>query len=125
MIDEHRITHMPYRPWCEHCVRGKAKRKQSLKIKGEYAECAHTKVRMDYAYLTEEVEDVEGEHGEEESSKAGGSLTMLVMQESRFRSVWAYAVERKGASEEWITDQLIEDLETIGLQNERISCKSD
>ena len=42
MIDEHRITHMPYRPWCEHCVRGKAKRKQSLKIKGEYTECAHT-----------------------------------------------------------------------------------
>ena len=23
-LEEHRITHLPYRSWCEHCVRGRA-----------------------------------------------------------------------------------------------------
>ena len=80
---------------------------------------------MDYGHLTEDVEDTSGEHGEEEVSKAGGSLTMLVMKESQHKSVWAYPVERKGAAEEWVSQQLIEDFETIGLQDERIVLKSD
>ena len=52
-------------------------------------------------------------------------MTMLVMQESEFQIVWAYPVEKKGSSEVWITGQLIEDLETIGLQGDRIVLKSD
>ena len=83
---------------------------------------------MDYAYLTENVEDVvEEEVGEQGSSttKAESSLTILVMQESQCRSVWAYAVEHKGSSEEWVTAQAVEDLETIGLKNDRIVMKSD
>ena len=47
------------------------------------------------------------------------------MQESLTKSVWAYAVESKGSSEEGMTDQICEDLETIGLKNERIVLKSD
>ena len=116
--DEHDLTHIPYRPWCWACVFGKAKSRPSLKICGGYSECRQARVRMDYGHLTEDVEDTSGEHGEEEVSKAGGSLTMLVMKESQHKSVWAYPVERKGAAEEWVSQQLIEDFETIGLQDE-------
>ena len=28
---EHDLTHIPYRPWCKHCVRGKAKGRHSCK----------------------------------------------------------------------------------------------
>eukprot|EP00971_Amphidinium_carterae_P124609 2468408-Amphidinium_carterae.1 len=24
-IDEHKITHLPYREWCKHCVQGKSR----------------------------------------------------------------------------------------------------
>ena len=34
-------------------------------------------------------------------------------------------MERKGASEEWVIDQIIEDLDTIGLRNDKIMMKSD
>ena len=59
MIDEHDLTHIPYRPWCDTCVRGKAKRKPSRTISGAYSESQCARVRIDYAYLTENVEAVE------------------------------------------------------------------
>ena len=128
MIDEHDLTHIPYRPWCDACVRGKAKRKPSRTISGAYSESQCARVRMDYAYLTENVEAVvEDDVGESGSSvaKAESSLTILVMQESQCKSVWAYAVEHKGSREEWVTAQAVEDLETVGLRNDRVVLKSD
>ena len=29
-IEEHRIDHMPYRSWCPHCVKGRARRTLGL-----------------------------------------------------------------------------------------------
>lgn len=31
-VAEHDLTHIPARPWCKHCVRGKAKTRPSLRI---------------------------------------------------------------------------------------------
>ena len=59
----------------------------------------------------------------EESSES--SLTMLLMQESQCRSVWAYAVEHKGSTEEWLAPQVVEDLETFGLKEEKPTLKLD
>ena len=52
---------------------------------------------MDYMFLTEDVEMKTGEEGEGDTSTVRESMTVLVMQESVCRSVWAYAVENKGA----------------------------
>ena len=62
---------------------------------------------MDYAYFTEKVEDTEeheiGETGTSVAkAEAETSLTISVMQESQCRSVRAYAVEHKGARDDWI-----------------------
>ena len=85
--EEHERTHIPFRPWCEACVKGKSKRKPSRRIAGEFADDQCCRIRMDYAYLTEEVENESGEHGEAEAARAGSTLTMLVVQESQFRNV--------------------------------------
>ena len=55
-VEAHNVTHIPYRPWCEACNRGKAKKKPSLRLCGAYAQSCHARVRMDYAKLTEVVE---------------------------------------------------------------------
>ena len=128
MIAEHNLTHIPYRSWCECCVRGKDKRRPSRKLCGAYSNSDNARVRMDYAYLTENVEGTDEEEiGDKGSSmqRAETSLTMLVMQESQCRSVWAYAVEHKGSREDWIAHQVVEDLETVGLRNDRVVLKSD
>ena len=163
---EHDLSHIPARPWCRHCIRGKAKDKPSLKIRGAYSENLIPRVRLDYCFLTEnERDDVEQgrqdrpgddraapqeeaiperdededevaeifgdflatDNVEEEADTEPSSTTMtvLVMQESACRSVWAYAVQHKGSSETWVTDQIVEDLDTVGLRNDRIVIKSD
>ena len=30
-VEEHNITHIPFRDWCPHCIRGKAKRRAHRK----------------------------------------------------------------------------------------------
>ena len=80
---------------------------------------------MDYAHLTKDIEESSGEHGEKESADAKGSITTLVMQESQHSSLWAYAVEHKGAAEDWLVTQVLEDIGTIGLKNEKLVLKSD
>ena len=125
-IEEHNATHIPYRPWCEACNRGRAKKKPSLRLCGAYSHSEHARVRMDYAKLTEVIDDeVEDGQDGDEVEGAENSQTMLVMQESQHTSVWSYAVERKGASEEWLVPQLLDDLETVGLQEDRVVAKSD
>ena len=78
----------------------------------------------------------ENELGRDETTEGDGvvenpdrveeeSQTVLVMQESETRSIWSYAVERKGASEEWVIHQICEDIETVGLKEDRIIIKDD
>ena len=52
-------------------------------------------------------------------------MTVLAMVETSCMSVWGYAVESKGNADPWIAEQITEDMETIGIANERIIVKSD
>ena len=90
---------------------------------GEFSESSVTRVSMDYCYLTEDVKAAEDDHGTSETAKK--SMTVLVMKETLCQSVWAYACESKGGSEQWLVEQIAEDMETIGITNERIILKGD
>ena len=121
-IDDHDITHCPYRAWCEACVRGQAKDDCHLTITGMDADSSVTRVCIDYCFITEKVKAKEDDHIQE--VKANVSMTILVMLETMCRSIWAYAVDHKG-SDSWLSEQIIDDLETVGLANERIVIKAD
>ena len=84
-IDEHDLTHCPYRAWCEHCVRGQAKDDCHSKVAGIYADSSVVRVSMDYCFLTEDVKSQETEHREE--VKANISMTILVIAETLCRSI--------------------------------------
>ena len=122
-IEAHELTHCPPRSWCEQCVRGQAKDSRHVTVQGEFAESSVTRVSMDYCFLTEDVSGKDGDH--EVGEKAKTSLTVLVMTETMCRSIWAYACESKGSGEQWIIEQILEDLETIGISEERIILKTD
>ena len=121
--EEHNLTHCPYRSWCEHCVKGQAKDFPHRTVSGSLAESDVVRVSMDYCFLTEDVVSKDVEH--ETSTKSRVSMTVLVMAETLCRSVWAYAVTTKGAGEAWVAEQIVEDLETVGLSQERIIVKAD
>ena len=117
--EEHEATHLPFRPWCEHCVRGSGRNSQSRSIKGDAAHSDIARVHLDYCFFTE---NSKNDKGEEEKT----SLTTLVMKESECKSLWAYPVMSKGAANEpWVVKLILHDLDTIGLSRERIIIKND
>ena len=122
-IENHELSHCPPRSWCDHCVKGQAKDDPSRKVLGDLADSDVTRVAMDYCYLTEDVVTKDDEH--QTSTTARVSMTVLAMKETLCQSVWAYAVKTKGAGEAWIVDQIVEDMETIGLAQEKIILKAD
>ena len=97
-------------------MKGKGKDSLSLRLKGAFAEKLVPIICLDYCFLTENEtgrdEIREGDEDMEEPDKADGDTQIvLVMQESECRSVWSYAVDKKGSSEEWVIHQICEDLD--------------
>ena len=125
--EEHERTHTPYRCWCEHCVRGQGAEYKHSTVKGTNASDEVPRVILDYCFFTEAERNAgASEEGRADSAEAQVSLTALVMKETLCGSVWAYALKSKGVSDDpWIVDQLVDDLCTIGLAQERIVVKSD
>ena len=119
-VTEHNLTHIPPRPWCPHCLRGKGKDSPSLRLSGQFSESLVPRIRLDYCFLSENRNGEEAGEAEATDAQNENRQTVLVMQESECRSVWAYAVDQKGAGEEWVVHQICEDLETIGLKYDRI-----
>ena len=60
-MDEHMLTHTPFRSWCKHCVQGKAKGKPHFKSTGGQKEVPC--VVMDYMYMNSEHKEKEEEQG--------------------------------------------------------------
>ena len=50
-VDSHMVTHIPYRSWCDHCVRGRAVNDHHPKEKSE--ESSVPVISIDYAYFGE------------------------------------------------------------------------
>ena len=121
---EHEHTHIPFRAWCAECVRGRGKDRYHRRIAYEDGVA---RVGIDYMFLTEHgvylkhKEAVDGVSGDE--SKV---LTVLVLKDFRFKSVWAYPVPAKGTlMVDWVADHIVADLETCGLNTCHLVVKND
>ena len=76
-IEEHNLTHCPFRSWCPQCIKGQAKDDAHRVMQGDLAESDVVRVSMDYCFLTEGVSSEATEHVE--SVRATISMTVLVM----------------------------------------------
>ena len=61
-VDKHNVTHLPYRSWCPHCIRGKAKRRAHRKRVREKRQGIPV-ISLDYMWMKgkKEEEDTEQE----------------------------------------------------------------
>ena len=50
-IEEHAVTHLPFRMWCPFCVQGKSKDDPHRKVEQEVKEAGMPIVSFDYMYL--------------------------------------------------------------------------
>ena len=93
-IEEHEITHLPYRSWCSHCVRGKAVDDQHRSQTKDTEEDAIPRISIDYCFWNNHgMLSTWTQCSEEERQK---SCPILVMHDTVSGSVFAYACEKKG-----------------------------
>ena len=76
---EHEMTHLPYRSWCKHCVRGRGK--QMPHYEGAQ-ETSMSEVHMDFAFLGREEDPLK-------------NLTVLVAKERTSKMIMSAAVPQK------------------------------
>ena len=100
--EEHERTHCPYRSWCEHCVRARARNSHHRRQVPEerLEEVKVPRIHLDYFFMSRE---------DEEACKN----PLLVMADERSGSRYARAVGVKGLGEANSMDWLIEDMSAI------------
>ena len=106
--EEHEATHMPYRNWCRHCVRGRGSNHPHKKTHSEDPEQNQKKVpkiAMDYFFMAQQ-----GERAAE--------FPMIVMLDEATGNRYMRAVGKKGLGEgtemEWLIKDMSEELKSWG-----------
>jgi hypothetical protein len=114
MVEQHEVTHIPFRNWCSACVRGRAK---SLgHYKSDKEEDQSPTISVDYGFF--------GREGELPSDVVGGSKApVLVARDRKSKSVWSHAVPSKGIEHPYPSKALLQDIEATGYK--RVIVKSD
>jgi len=105
---EHEKTHLPYRSWCPHCVRGRGK--EMPHRRGDQGG-GLPELHFDYAFM--------GGQGD-----PGGTVPMLVVRSRRDHMTMATAVPRKSTGE-FVTNRVIAFMKEIGLEAADVVVKSD
>ena len=108
-IDEHCIDHLPYRSWCDCCVRGRGT--------GEQHRPAGTStipvIAFDYLFITSDKILTRSELTENEEQKV--MLKVLVVKDTKSRAIFAHAVRQKGVDEEgYAVARVVEDVKWLG-----------
>ena len=105
-IDDHEITHIPFRAWCDCCVRGRGKNLEHAKI---YADLEHllNTLSMDYYFA--------GQDGDE-------TLSQLCLRCHNSKWTRCFVVPRKGPHP-WVITTLVDAIKQMGYK--RFVFKSD
>ena len=108
-VEEHELTHVPFRSWCPACVAGKAKhwphkRQESSPSEEEAVPSIH----MDYWFMRDD---------------ADGSLTVITYKEKLSGAYCAHVVKCKGTNND-IAETVIKDIQRMGIVG-KIIIKAD
>ena len=105
-VELHRVTHLPYREWCDCCVEGcgredchrKAKQPGSIAV-----------ISLDYFFITAGAAYTRKEWGDGKLEETGEKFTkVLVLRDARRKMFLAHAVRVKGVDDEgYIVDNIV------------------
>ena len=97
-VDEHNLTHLPFRSWCPWCIQGKARNVFHKRQGGEHHDVPHMVV--DYCFL--------GDKEDEET------LVVQVARDLDSKFLFSHAVPRKGLAHVHGAEELIKDIDDLG-----------
>ncbi len=107
-VDDHELTHLPYRNWCAVCVRGKGKDLDHRKVVGDEREVSE--YSFDYFFPGDEL---------------GYKLTILGGRERTTGAVFGVAVPSNGGSGKFVVDRALDFVEEVGDKVDKFIVKTD
>ena len=108
--EEHCATHVPYRSWCPHCVRGRGL--ADAHRAAEREEVEHPVVSFDYGFLTTA-------QGEDRGAP------LLVGRERRTGMTLAMIVPAKGVAHQWVQERAARWVDSLGYQQVTLRCDQE
>ena len=124
--DERMRTHVPFRNWCEFCVKGKAKadpRKRGIAEKSRIEERGIPTIGIDYTYpksdTSKEDSSSKSEKSKEESERG---MPIIVMRTDLDKWTSAFVVPQKGVCE-YAVKEVARQIQNAGYN--RVIFKSD
>ena len=123
-IMEHNITHWPYRSWCPHCVRGKAKSVQHGIHKQGTSESTVPVLAMDYAFMKERIVNEANES--DDKADEVGEAKFLVMKDSKSKYTFGIPVPTKGVDDQhWAVKRLLQAIDFLGYPHIVLKCDQE
>ena len=107
-VEQHNVTHLPFRSWCSHCVNGKAKDRHHKKRENTN-EKTIPEIVFDYGFL--------GGMDDEET------LAVQVARDRKTQMLFAHVVRRKGMMCIHGAEEMKKDIDKLGCKE--IILKSD
>ena len=95
-LEEHNVTHLPHRSWCEVCVSSRARDKPHYRGQGQDDKCI-PEVVFDYGFL--------GTKGESETQ------AIQIARDRRTQLLFAHHVPRKGLVSVYGAREMVKDLD--------------
>ena len=118
---DHCVTHYPFRAWCKHCLEGRGREFGHEAHRGDKDSRAMPVIAFDYCFISDRGEV----KNQDEYIAAGeGAAKVLVVRDSRSKSVFAHVVPAKGVDERGFSvDAFVDDIRWLGYV--KITLKSD
>ena len=102
-VRRHNVSHLPFRSWCPQCVACRGK-DDAHRAREDPEAARGAEVHFDYAFLRNE--------------EGGNKATVLVGRCRQSKFLVAHVVPAKGESEEWVVDEVVQDLKSMGLNGQ-------
>ena len=97
----HEVTHLPYRSWCEACVKGRGVERAHART-GAEERGVHPEICVDFCFLNDQP-------GEE-------SLPVLVVRERWTGMTFSHPLHDRQMSNEYMAQLMLDDIEMMGLK---------
>ena len=117
--EEHEATHVPFRSWCRHCVRGRgrnAPHRSSAEVDEEEKLRQVPRIAMDYHFMSKEDERAQ-QH------------PIFTMTDEATGACFARAAGHKGLGEnkerEWLVLAIVEELDNWGYRGQELILRAD
>ena len=103
----HELTHLPFRSWCRHCVRGCGQAEPHRRTARDSE--AVPEIHMDYCFM---------------GTTRDEAQPILVVRERDTRLTLSFLVREKGASDPYVVRRILAFIKEVGLEAHRIIIKS-